>query len=79
MEHYKTSKPLNDSTVSKFVTKQWIKANDLSSGHFSVDKSIKFKTSMPRSNMCDYNDAFIAEKGRISATGNNAAQEEVKS
>ena len=32
MEHSKISKLLNDSSVSKFVTKKWIKENDLSSG-----------------------------------------------
>ena len=30
MENYKISKLLNDSTVSKFVTKTWIEVNDLS-------------------------------------------------
>ena len=32
MEHCKIFKLLNNSTVSKFVTKQWIQVNDLSSG-----------------------------------------------
>ena len=30
MEHCKISKLLNDSIVSKFITKKWIKVNDLS-------------------------------------------------
>ena len=30
MEHPKISKLLNDSTVSKFVTRKWIEVNDLS-------------------------------------------------
>ena len=30
MEHYKISKLLNDSTLSKFVTKKWVEVNDLS-------------------------------------------------
>ena len=38
MEHYKISKLSNDSTVSKFVTRKWIKVNDLSSGQYSVKK-----------------------------------------
>ena len=29
---------LNDSTVSKLVTKKWIEVNDLSSGQYSVKK-----------------------------------------
>ena len=53
MKHYKISKLLNDSTVSKFVTTKWVEVNDLSSGQHSVNKSIKFKTSMLRSNLCD--------------------------
>ena len=39
MEHYRISTLLlNDSTVSKFVTKKWIQGNDLSSGQYSVKK-----------------------------------------
>ena len=33
---------LKDSTVSKFVTKKWIAVNDLSNGHYSVNKNISF-------------------------------------
>ena len=29
MEHHKISKLLNNSTASKFVTKKWVKVNDL--------------------------------------------------
>ena len=39
MEHYKISKLLNDSTVSKFVTKKWIELNDLSSGKYTASKN----------------------------------------
>ena len=38
MEHYKISKLLSDSTVSKFVTKIWIEVNDLSSVQYSAKK-----------------------------------------
>ena len=65
MEHYKISKLLNDSTVSKFVTKKWVKVNDLSSGDYSINKNIRFKTSMLRSYLCDYSDAYIVVKGTI--------------
>ena len=41
MEHYKMSKLLNDSTVSKFVTKKWIEVNDLSSSQHSSNKKNK--------------------------------------
>ena len=57
MELFKISKLLNNSTVSEFVTKKWIEVNDLSGGQYSVNKNVRFKTSMLRSNLCDYNDA----------------------
>ena len=72
MECYKKSKLLNDSTLSKFLTNIWIEENDLSSGQYSADKNIRFKTSVLRLNLCDYSDAYVAVKGGISVRGNNA-------
>ena len=53
MEQYKISKLLNYSTVSKFVKKKWVEVNHLSSGPYSVNKDIRFKTLMLKSNLCD--------------------------
>ena len=71
MEHYKISKSLNDSSVSKFVIKKWIKINDLSSERYSINKNIRFKTSMLRSYLCDYSDAYIPVKRRITVEGDH--------
>ena len=38
MKHWKIFKLLNDSAVSKFVIKEWIKVNDLSDGQYSTNK-----------------------------------------
>ena len=65
MEHCKISKLSNNSTVSKLVTKKWIEVNDLSSGQYSIDKSLRFKTSVLRSDLCDYSDVYIVVKGTI--------------
>ena len=65
MEHYKVSKLINDSTV-------------LPSGHYSASKNIRFKTSMLRSDLCDYSNAYIVVKGRIIVRGNNANNQEKK-
>ena len=65
MKHCKISKLLNDSTVSKFVTKKWTEVSDLSSGHYSVKKNMRFKTSMLRSDLCDYSNAYIFVNGTI--------------
>ena len=59
IKHQKISKLLNDSTVSKFVIKNQIEVNDLSSGQY---KNIRLKTPMLRSDLCDYSDAYIIVK-----------------
>ena len=69
MEHYKVSKLLFDSTVSKFVTKKWIEVNDLSGGQYYVNKNIRFKTSMLRSDLHDYSDSYIVVKRRLTVEG----------
>ena len=40
--------------------------NDLSSGQYSVSKNVRFKTSMLRSELCNYSDAYIVMEERIS-------------
>ena len=40
----------------------------MSCGQYSVNKSIRFKTSLLRSDLYDYSDAYIVLKRRI---GNN--------
>ena len=73
MEHYEISKLLNNSTVSKFVARQWIEVSDLSRGQYSDNKKIKFKNSVLISHLCDLSDAYIVVKGRISVTGTDNA------
>ena len=64
-QHYQISRLLNDSIVSKFLTKKWIQVNDLSGGQYSVNKNLRFKTSMLGTVLCDYSDAYIVVKGTI--------------
>ena len=56
---------------SKFRTRNWIEINDESRGTYTGN-SIKFKTTMLRSNLCDYADAYILVNGRITITGAGA-------
>ena len=69
MEHYKISKLLNNSAVSKFVTKRCIEVNDLSSAQYFVNKIRTFKTSMLSSDLCDYSNAYIVVKVAITIEG----------
>ena len=61
-----------------FMTRKWIKINDLSGGQYSVNKNIKFRTSMLRSDLCDYSDAYIVVKGRITVAATLDANEKTK-
>ena len=53
---------------SKFRRKNWVEINDESRGNYT-SSDIKFKTTMLRSNLCDYADAYILVKGTITITG----------
>ena len=61
---------LNDASYqpSKFRTRNWIKINDESRGTYTSN-DIKFKTTMLRSNLCDYADAYILANGMITIDG----------
>ena len=50
---------------TKFKTKKWVQINDDGRGTYNTNIKIKFKTSMLRSNLCDYRDAYILVKGAI--------------
>ena len=58
---------------SKFGTRNWIEVNDESRGTYNVNSHIKFKTTMLKSSLCDYSDAYILVKGTITVN-NTAAQ-----
>ena len=47
--------------------------NDVSRGLYSVNKNTRFKTSILRSDLSDYSNAYIVSKGKTSVTGTNAA------
>ena len=53
------------------MTRKWIKVNNLSSGQYSLNKNIRFKTSMLRSDLCDNSDAYVIVKRRITVEGDN--------
>ena len=63
--------------LSKFVTREYVKVNSLSNTN-NENKSIRFKTPMLRSNLCDYSDAYILVKGTITVNGIvNGAENEI--
>ena len=75
MEYQKIANLLSDKSnqPSKFRTRNWVEINDDIRGAYSPNKQIRFKTSMLRSSLCDYSDAYILVKGNI--TVNNTADD----
>ena len=74
MEYQKIAYLLDNKVVlsasnqpSKFRTRNWVEINDESRGTYTSN-DIKFKTTMLRSSLCDYADAYILVKGAITVT-----------
>ena len=70
MEYQKIENLLNigSNQPYKFRTRNWVEINDESKGTYTSN-DIKFKTTMLRSNLCDYADAYILVKGTMESTG----------
>ena len=71
MEYQKIAKLIDDNTLnqpSKFRTRNWIER-----AAYNVNSQIKFETTMLKSILCDYSDAYILVKGTITVN-NTAAQ-----
>ena len=50
--------PAHDK-VTNFVTKKWIEIQSQSANTYNTSKPIRFKTSILRSDLCDYSDAYV--------------------
>ena len=72
MEYQKIANLLGNNLSdqpSKFRTINWVEINDESKESHSVGSDIRFKSTMLRSNFCNYGDAYILAKGTITITG----------
>ena len=64
----------DDKDLPRFVTKKGIEVHDQSEKNYSVKKKIRIKTSMLRSDLCDFSDAYVVVKGTIAVTNPNNAK-----
>ena len=73
MEYQRTTNLLGNASIKvpRFITIKWIKLHDQSGETYNTNKQIRFKTSMLRSDLCDYSDAYIVAKGKITVTNPN--------
>ena len=58
----------DNKDLPKFVTIKWVKVYDQSQENYNPNKEIRIKTSMLRSDLCDFSDAYIVVKGDIIVT-----------
>ena len=70
MEYQKIANLLENTSdnLLKFRTRNWVEINDDSSST-STNADVKFKSTMLKSNLCDYADAYILVKVTITITG----------
>ena len=78
MEFQKTINLLDitsdDKDLPRYVTKKWVQVYDESEKNYSVNKEIRIKTPMLRSDLCDYSNAYIIVKADITVTNPNNAK-----
>ena len=60
----------DDKDLPRFVTKKWIELYDQTGGSYNVNKEIRIKTPMLRSDLCDFRDVHIVVKGTITTEQN---------
>ena len=59
----------DDKDLPRFATKKWIEVSDQTGkNNYNVSKEIRINTSMLRSDLCDYSDAYIVMEGDIIVT-----------
>ena len=70
---------VSDSKLPRYLTKKWVEVYDQSDGTYNVNNDIRFKTPMLRSDLCDYNNAYIIVTSKINVTdpNNNAYDKEL--
>ena len=75
MEYQKIINLLDNTSnlPSKLKTKNWVEINDESQGTYNKDNQIRYKTSMLRSSLCDYSNAYTLVKETITVANTAAA------
>ena len=60
---------------TSLVTRKWNVVNDNSKSNYAAANEITYDTEILKSNLCDYNDAYILVRGDITIAGLNIATE----
>ena len=75
MEYQKIAKLLGNipDKIPRFISKKWIKVHGQSGGTYNTNKQIRFKTSMLRSDLCDFSDSYIVVKRKLTVSTTDGA------
>ena len=60
------------------LLKKWIEVYDESQGNYGINKEIKIKTSLLRSDLCNFSDAYILVTGSITVFKKTFAANDVE-
>ena len=60
--------------MPRFVAMKWIEVYDPSEKSYNVNKEIRIKTPMLRSDLCNFSDAYIVLKREITVINQNNAK-----
>ena len=79
MEYQKIGNLLGNisNKVPRFIIKKWIEVYDQSGETYNTNKQIKFKTSVLRSDFCDYSNAYIIVKGIVTVGAEERDRDEI--
>ena len=69
MEHQKILNLMNKAKDTKFVSKEWKIVDHNSKTNYGVGIEIILNTEVLKSNLCDYNDAYILVRGNFTIIG----------
>ena len=58
---------------TKFRTKNWVEINNEAHGMYNTNSQMKFKSSMLKSSLCDYDDVYILVIRTITAPSTGTA------
>ena len=73
-KHQKMSNLLTEQNNSKFYARKWNIVHNQSNANYDVGNRITYKTEVLKSNLCDYNKAYILVNGDIAIIGHEVTQ-----
>ena len=71
MEHQRILSSLSKANNSRVVTRKWNIVNDQSNENWDIGNDIIYNTEVIKSNLCDYNYAYILKRVSITINGHS--------